>query len=230
MAISRVKQIGVIDGAFSTTHTVTVPAGGVAQGNFIIVRGKYASDTITVSGIADTGGNTYTVDVTLGSSGGNDTAFIASAQVTTALTNGNTIVVTLSGGKQAYVEATEFSGIATSSALDKVKSQLQAYGTPWSSTATAMTSQDDELCIGLYSPTGNQSSTPEGTWTEETDVAPANGAGGRYISQYKIVSSAAAYQAQGTLAASDGGPAMIATYKGAAAGGGGNPWYAYQQM
>lgn len=221
MAIAYVSQIGIISNNTSTTHSFTVPAGGVAQGNFVSIQCCTASETITISSVTDTQGNSYAVDVSYASPGDVLSVYLVSGQITTALVNGNTITVTLSATNAFAGVAEEFSGMATSSALDKTSTNSPGFGTAWSSGSTAATAQADELCIGAYVISSDVRSTPEGTWTELTDaLRGAPGPGRSLITQYKIVSATGTYQAQGTLASSNDGGAAIATYKAATGGSG----------
>ena len=220
MAIALVSEIGSISFNTATTHAFTVPVGGVAAGNVVILRLCTNSETITISSVTDTQGNTYTVNVSHASPGDNTAGFIVSGQITTPLVNGNTITVTPSATVALGGEATEWSELATSAVFDKSAVASTGFGTSWSSGATAMTAQADELCIGVYVITNDVRSTPEGTWTEQSDknyVAP--GPGRSMVTQYKIVSATGTYAAQGTLASNSDGAALIATYKAAAAGG-----------
>jgi hypothetical protein len=215
MSIARVQTIATIDSAFNTTHTFTVPSSGVTAGNFIIVRVVIPSDTITIVSGADSGGNTYSVDVQANAGGQVTSTATLSAQATTGLTNGQTISVTLSSGTQLAGEASEWSGIVTSGALDKTQSKgPQGFGTAWTSNATATTSQASELLVGAYGTGSGLTNTAGSSFTAESSLT---GAFRGLMTEYRIVSATGAYAATGTLSASSDGVATIATYKGASA-------------
>lgn len=221
MAIAYIQNLTAISNASATTHAFTVPAGGVAAGSLLVIQTVIASEVITITGVADTQGNTYTVNLHYASPGDVVAGTIISGQIVTPLVSGNTITITCSSATALGGEAAEFSGLATSSVADKTSTASPGFGTPWSSGSTATTAQDDELCIGVYVIAGDIRSTPEGTWTELSDrTYNAPGPGRSMITQYKIVSATGTYQAQGTLASSNDGGALIITYKAAAAGGG----------
>ena len=58
MAASFVKNIGSAAANMATSATITVPAGGIAQGDLIVVRVNFeGNNQVSVS---DDGGNTYT--------------------------------------------------------------------------------------------------------------------------------------------------------------------------
>lgn len=214
MAITRVGLIQQIDQGSSTTHAFTVGAGGVAQGSFVVIRGGTSNGGRTMTGVADSRGNTYTLDV-------NDSttvSFIASGYIGTALVNGDTITVTLDSTELFMGDAVEYSGIVSSGALDKTATTSNGAGTPWTTSATATTTQADELCIAMARIVADIRSTPEGTWTEESDFR-ATVTFRSMVTQYKIVSATGAYTGQGTWASDPGGSfASIATYRGSGGG------------
>ena len=109
MAIAYVGEIGTVtkDPA-GTTSVITVGASGVTAGNHIIIVGALQGSNVVTS-VADTGGNTYTVDRTH-STAGTATANICSAHVATGLVNGNTITITHPSSVGSFL-AEEFSGV-----------------------------------------------------------------------------------------------------------------------
>lgn len=109
----------------------------------------------------------------------------------------------------------EYSGIATSSPLDKTASGTN-FSTAALTSATATTTQADELLIGMI---GNEGGTrtvvPDATFTERQD-------GGLCSTEYsdKIVAATGAYTYSGTVSGANSvWVACIATFK--ATGGGG---------
>lgn len=77
--------------------TITVPGGGVAVGNTIVIAGMASSATsTTISSVTDSKGNTYTVHGGGSRPGDNLYALLASSISIIALVGGDTIVVTFS--------------------------------------------------------------------------------------------------------------------------------------
>lgn len=209
MPITRVGLIEQIDQASSTTHAYTVGASGVSQGSFVVLRCGTVNAGRTMTGVVDSKGNTYTLDV-------NDSttvAFIASGYISTALVNGDTITVTIDVAATFMGDAVEYTGIVSSGALDQTKTNSNGVSTSWTTTATAPTTQADELCVAMARHGADIRSTPEGTWTEESDFRAAT-TGRSMVTQYKIVSATGAYSGDGTWDSATGSTASIATYRG----------------
>lgn len=108
MTIALTKNIGSNGQPNGSTVVITVPAAGVALGNVILARTGRAS-TEKPTGVADTGGNTYTQLVSYNAISPNIVIWIAS--VTTALVSGNTITATYSTMGTFAMVADEFSGV-----------------------------------------------------------------------------------------------------------------------
>jgi len=89
MAVAFVKNVGSATLNMATSGAITVPAAGVAIGNFLVARCAFDSGGGSVS-ISDTGGNTYTIRATPTSPAN---SFIFTCAVTTALVSGNSITV-----------------------------------------------------------------------------------------------------------------------------------------
>ncbi|TMA80782.1 MAG: hypothetical protein E6J72_07360, partial [Deltaproteobacteria bacterium] len=135
---------------------MTVPAGGVAANDTIIVTlamdpAADSSDPTHPAGVTDTKGNTYTkdADVTIGSGTSGVRTVVFSAPVGTALVSGNTITVTHPSAAAKAVSVSEFSGLLTSSPTDQSGT---ATGTtsPLSATTSGAISQIQELVIGAF--------------------------------------------------------------------------------
>jgi len=221
MAIASVGQIGsTINSATSSAQIqITVGASGVSAGDFIIVGAIADTDTETIVSVVDNaagGSNTYQVDKTQNTAGGVTSCYIVSAIATRALTNGKLITITFSNDLDVGAAAWEFSGITTSSWLDKTAGQEYAFDTAWSSGSTAATTQASELLIGCAANDSGASGTPGGSFTEMIDTDITVASRGFYM-EYRIVAATGTYAATGTWAAGSGGPAAIATYKAATA-------------
>ena len=126
-AAAFVKNIGTnANESSGTSIAVTVPAGGVALNDTILVT--FAMDPVAdsadpthLAGVTDTKGNTYTkdADVTIGSGTSGVRTVVFSAPVGTALVSGNTITVTHPSAAAKAVSVNEFSGLLTGSPTDQ---------------------------------------------------------------------------------------------------------------
>lgn len=213
MAIAFVKHIASAHttGVSVTSIDIVVPAAGVAAGNSIIIS-AVGNAAHVITGVTDSAGNTYAVDVTNVAGSGNA---IASAHNVNALTSGQIITVTMSASGDIAAIASEFSGLATSGTLDKTATGTGTSTTPATS-ATATTSQADELLIGSVIWSNNTTFTQGASYTlVAQDQSTVNVRGN--AQEYQIVSASGAYIADGTLSVSRQWAAAIATYK--AAGG-----------
>ncbi len=222
-AITLVKNIGAT--AVKGAHTqlqVTVPAAGVAAGNTVIIAialDYSSSNTPPIPSCSDSKGNTYTLDVEH-NQGNFMQGAICSAPVTTALVSGDTITVTHASLNATAMSANEFSGLLTSGVLDKTAKSAGIATTTPNSTATATTTQADELLFGTVS----IEDPPTITFTAGAGFTALTGAGTTGASgnsnmtvypEYRIVTSTGAYSAAGTLSAASNWIAAIATYKAA---------------
>jgi hypothetical protein len=133
----------------------------------------------------------------------------------------HTITLTTAAGQFSTLNATEYSGVATTSSIDKT-AQGTGSSTSLLSAATATTTQADELLIGV----GTINSGTNSTWTatqsgtirgQITDASVGS------ISQLwdRIVSATGTYQSGVNWSgASNAWIMQIATFKAAAGGGG----------
>lgn len=218
MAVAFVKNIGTDTANMETTLVITVPAAGVALGNFIVVRGSLDAGG-AVSSIVDTGGNTYTERSTFTwPSGSNNVCHIWTAPVTVALTSGNTITITFAKDSGAAA-ADEWSGVGT---YDGTASD--ATGTSTTPSSNAFTPAGAGLVIGglFYAAVANQISAEDsdtnggGSWSGLTFVGGAGNQGCH--GAYKITTSAASQTYDPTLSISIGWGADIVAFNQAASG------------
>lgn len=215
-----VTEIGTAIGNsdVGTPLNITVPAGGVAIGDLIVVALVINSETTTAT-VTDTGGNTYTQDLAVVQTGDAAQSYMFRTIATTALAASDTISIETSDFRQVAAVAAKSDQITSSSPLDKTASADTAFGTAKSSGSTATTTQADELLIGYCTHGVSNTYTADtgNGWTLIHDLIGTGGA--RSIAlQYQIVSATGAYASTGTLSASDDGGAAIATYKAAASG------------
>jgi hypothetical protein len=225
MAITRVGLIKATEfSSAALTYVLTVGAGGVGLGHFIVVRGGINTDTGIITGITDSKGNTYTVDINQNSASHVVTAFVGSAYATTALVNGDTITITCNTSVVSYCLATEFSGLANSSWFDQKAGAQQAFATSWTTGSTPTTTVANELLIGMFVGTGNETNTPTGTFAGGgEDNLWGTGTGLMLMTSYAIVSATGAYACTGTISAADYGATAITTYNPFVGGGGPSP-------
>ncbi|MBX3025899.1 VWA domain-containing protein [bacterium] len=214
--ITHVKTIGTASSKTAgTTIAVTVPAGGVAAGNSIILTLAMDNASGTVSA-TDSANNTYSADATVTNADGVRTVILAAHNVA-ALAAGNTITVSHPSVTARALAANEFSGILAPSPLDKVKTQTGT-GTVPSSGLSATTTQAYELvigAIGVEGPSGD-SFTAGPYYTGLTRAGTTGGTADTNITinpEFRIVTLTGAYAADGTITSRDWAVAL-ATYKG----------------
>lgn len=202
------------------TTLVLVVTQTVNIGDFIVVL-LASHRTGVLTSVTDSASNTYALDVNT-TSGQNSNFYIASCQATSGLTLGvGAITATWAAGvANRLMGAASFTGITTSSALDKTAKQNQSNATAWSSSNTATTTQADELVIGGSTQNGTaiRTSTPGASLNELFDLGTSDSVSMTGV--YRIVSATAAYAANGTWSAAGAGTlgtSAVATYK--AAGG-----------
>ena len=144
---------------------------------------------------------------------------IFSAHVATALTSGNTITCTHPSVTARALSANEFSGLASTAAVDKVASATGNNTSP-SSGSTATTTQAAELLIGGI---GSKAPRRKRLLLGQTirPLAALGTSGGTAAAnitinpEYRIVSATGAYAATGTLGSTRRWAAAIVTYKAA---------------
>lgn len=208
MAIAFVKD------AHSATDVLTVPAGGFAAGN-LIVMGGFWDTTDTISSIGDTSGvNIYASAVE--NAGNTERGVLWWSVLTNSLTAGQSITAVVPSNDGIWIAA-EFSGIAAASALDRTQNSSDATTVSHTSGATLTTTQADELLVGLHV-CDNASNTfvATGSWIQNEQNVEF---GTLVISmQYQIVSATSTYES--TADSTPGGVSannLIATFKAAAA-------------
>lgn len=204
--------------ATGTTGTVTFSSTTTA-GNIILVTARSGGTATTTMADDKAGGsNTYNTDVTLSH------ASFGAGYIFSAPNAGAAKVLTWTNSVSASIRIAifEYSGIATSSPLDKTSS-LYTSGSPTSadSGSTATTTQAAELLVGvLCLNAANCGTTTAGTSQsyaiEERVPADPNA---RLVSEDVVVAATGTYKADFTWANASSADAicLIATYK--AAGG-----------
>lgn len=221
MTAARVQEVGSAGTAGAQTG-VTITLSGITTtvGNHLIVC---VSTNVLLGAaafsISDSKSNTWQKDANAQDTSSTVQTF--SAKLTSALVNADTITISWSPtSSTGAATAAEYSGLASSSWLDKTASASGASATASDSGATATTSQANELLIGALAPAGTITGfTPEvlsPAWSANTSAVPSSGNVRGIYPMYRVVSAAAAYNAKATWSTSRAWAQVIATYKAAA--------------
>jgi hypothetical protein len=218
-AISRVQTVGTRTNNAATPITFTIPAGGVAAGRLLVIRGVTDADTANASGmtVTDSRGNSYTVVSYTANAGDVMNVVTAYAILTTALQAGDTITIASTAFVHFAFEVTEFSGVATTSPRDGTSAtNRNGFGTAWSSGSLAITNTDDLLLLVVGNGGGATSVQGTGGFTEESDLNDA-GMGRNFTTAWRTASAAGSYSASGTYSTNTSGNSLLIAFK--AAGG-----------
>lgn len=186
-------------------------------GNTIVVAAACYGTTTALSA-ADNKSNVYGTSVNCPNV--SDTT-VATIMHTYNIAGGASHQVTITAAVNTYVvaEIFEFAGMPTTDPIDKTQKNIDGTDATYTSNATDTTSQAGECMVGLaYDPsTGSVTLTPDASWSEGALTATTSGETLR--TQYRIVTSAAAYQANGTATGSTNYRlCAIATYMEATGG------------
>jgi hypothetical protein len=198
----------------STTSVVTVPAGGVAAQNTLIVRFVQRSTISGAVSVSDSKGNTYSQDLeVVNAGGGGIRTLVFSANVQTALVGGDSITVShpTSGSLSAAVD--EFSGIVAANRVDATGSGIGA-GPP--TTASVTTTNARDLVVGVLGVRGSPTFTQASGWSGLNSLSPdCGGAGGSSQNHggYRIVSTTGTYTYNPTISGTDGWAMALVAYK-----------------
>lgn len=216
MAIAFVANTGNINGTAITSLEGTL-SQTVAAGNFVVVAIRIGADARTITVTNDVSG-TATLALTKAIGGGNAGELsIFYFENSGAAT---TVTVAISGaGTAISFTVHEYSGIATSGALDKTASASDTSGTSTTldSGPTIETEQADELLFG--GGTTNTTTTMTAGTNYLNKASSPSGAGLQWCSgEDQIVAATSTYSATFTLAAARRWACGIATFKGATTG------------
>jgi len=209
--IEFVKHIGAAACGGAST-AITVPAGGVAAGNTLLLRVSIHNVSTGTISATDSRSNTYTLDA--------DGVFptkgrmaIVSANVGTALQSGDTITVTHPDSKSEAVVIDEFSGIASSGRVDATGTGGDKSTTP---SATATTTTANTLLLGGVWHRNNPAFTQATGWSDLTFQGTDPGCEmSRNRGGYRIVSSTGTYSYNPTIGGAEEWAAAVVAYKAA---------------
>lgn len=217
MAIAYVQKV-VSGHTTSSSATLVLTLSGITTtvGNFLILR-ALGSNTGRTMAVTDSRGNTWTTDLT--TAGTAPLIYIASAQITTALVNGDTITLTLTGGSSTMtawvIETTPSTG------FDVSQSAVITTATASDTGASAATAVADSIVVGYDAMASNLAtgwaSTGVGSWTDEGSEVSTGSIRAGYHS-YKVVAATGAQQFTASWATAVSGNTALAVYKGSAAG------------
>jgi hypothetical protein len=187
-------------GTSATTLTVTLGSSTTAGNCLVVCIGTQESTSNpTVSGITLGGGAD---NFAAANTAYSNTAINAAIWADPNCAGGQTsVVITLTGGAGVNPHAAawvmEWSGLVTSSVVDKAPAGVNGSGTSWSSGSTGTLTQASEVAIGVAY-TGGTLTTPGSPWTELSQLAPGFGHLG---AGYQVVSAATALTYNGTCGA-----------------------------
>jgi prepilin-type N-terminal cleavage/methylation domain-containing protein len=195
-----------------TSISVTVPWGGVAAGNTIIITFAMSSQTGPVTA-SDSESNTYSNDADVNYTNYVRTV-VLSAPVTTALKTSDTIKVTCPSVSLKAVSVYYISGLVSSSRVDKISTNYGNSNRNFPSSGdTATTSQANELLIGAIGYNDDAAFNRGNGFTALTASTASHNGNITIQPEYQIVTSTGQYSAGGTINYGDSWAAAIVTYK-----------------
>lgn len=206
--------LGTATGTVSqATIAFTVPVGGVAVGVLLTIAaiaGLNASRTL--SSVADSKGNTWTVDVAQVL--GTRRCGIASAPVTVALVSGDTITATFSGNNTSRsITVWTTDDPAASTVFDAGNSANgTGIGTAPTVTTSASSTQASEVAFGAAVHADTETYTQPTSWNEDLDAtvtAISHSVGSLSLSAPASIT----YDPDGTSITSTTWGAAVATYR-----------------
>jgi hypothetical protein len=210
-SIAFVKLVGS-DACGGTSSVVTVPAGGVAAGNTLVLSVVVRGNSTGAVSVSDSKGNTYSLDVTSTRTNQGRT-FLFSARVATALISGNTITVSHPNDNAEGVIVAEFSGIAASSRVDVTAA---THGNNASPTGSVTTTGAPRLVVGAVGNHYNVSFTEASGWTTLLHL-PQTCAGGPnradHHAAYRIESASGTFTYDPSLETSQEWYEAVAAYR-----------------
>jgi hypothetical protein len=219
MAAAFVQLIGVATPVGNDSTIVLTTTATAVVGERIVVQGYWVdtAGTSTLSSVADSAGNTWSIDVQAmhGTAG----IAICSAHVTSQLTSGGTITLTFSNANPDFriAHAETFSGVASSSAVDSTSTRADDFADQ--QTIASAASTNDSAMVGAFGIRGgtDRSWVPDAPAIEIAESFNASGLNA--ASQYKILTVSGSYDMTGDWNAVDGSDGAVAhvIYKGGGA-------------
>jgi hypothetical protein len=218
MAAAFVQSIGTRTAVGGATTTVLTTTATAAVGERIVVATGWFEAGSSITGVVDSAGNTYAIDIQSYSGVG---IAICSAHVEFQLASGQTITVTYSASAADWrnIHAATLSGIASSSAVDTTNATPDDDNNM--ATTATNSSTEDAVIFGAFGmrKLADEAWTAGGSSTEisETHIPNLN-----FASQYRVLTASGSNNSSGAYGATDtlDGMAAHVIYKG---GGGAAP-------
>ncbi len=209
-AIVMVQNVGTGSAPAGAPAVIAVPAAGVAAGDVVLLAVVTATPWPAPT-VTDTRGNAYVVDAPQPAT--QMLLSVVRGTIASALTSSDFITVTSSPGVAMAASAFEFSGLAASPR--DVSSGGTGTSAAPTTAATPATSQPNELLFGVVGAMGLPPAFLAGA-----GYAPLANAtipvGPLLLSvfpEYRTVSAAGSFVADGTLLPSSDWAALVVTYK-----------------
>lgn len=205
----------------AATLTVTLDAPTTAGNALVVLVAASGTSTnptsisgMTLGGVADS----FAQVSTFGSD--SDAAIGATWTDLNCAGSQTAVAITAAGGSGTLAlmaSVYEWQGLAASSVLDKTANSVSGGATSWTSTATAATTQADEVWVGAVFTTESGAGTitgPGGAWTNLAQVSQAQGSfADRWMSGYQQVTATGAATYAGTVTPSSQWIAKVVTLK-----------------
>jgi N-acetylglucosamine-6-sulfatase len=214
--IFRVGQIGTAANTSGTTQktlSVTVGAGGVPSGDTVIL-GLAGQGAAHVTSVNDTAGNIYHVDVIRSYAGtGPCTSALISAPVTQALSQGQTITVTLDKGNAWGFVADDWRGITGTLDRTGQADSNSAASASVSVSTVGSTTQSNEAVASATCVAGVSGVTAGNGYVLTVDLQITSGTNKRELgAEYMTVGATGTQAAAFRLGSAKNWSAVIATY------------------
>jgi uncharacterized repeat protein (TIGR02059 family) len=217
-----------INDGLGTTQAIPVTQSCGAGNTIVLIFAGRCTSAASIS-VADSRGNTWTVDGGP-ANGSNNLVLIASTrQDADALQAGDSVTVTFGTAPQQSRMAVleEFAGLLTTSYVDKTATATSASATSLPTGTTAATTQADELAVAAWNLDGISEVDISGfdsTYQRFptyvlAELGVTDGYVKAYVGQYKILSATGAQAATITRPTAGSYQGMIVTYKADSAGG-----------
>ena len=204
--------IGVQNAATGTANSLALALNGITAGSLIVVcmHCRSTGGCVSVSGTLN---GSYTQAV---ASAAENAVFY----FMNSASGNESLTLTFSGGPTAnYGEAFEFTGIATTGALDQTNSNTNASGT--SHSCGSITTTGAGVIVASAETGGAVNKTPDDAGFTKIAYTPADAS--RPYSAYKISSGAETNTGSFTTNAATASYAAIANFLDVGGGGGGQP-------
>ena len=203
--------------------TASIPAGATAILSSNVLASGGSNTPVTA--VADAASNPWAVGLNKGQSSGPEDTDIWVGRMVTGLSSGSTVTVTYSATLgQGIAGISYITGLDTAAPKDKAVGAVGSSTAPSSGTSGVLT-QANEICfgvIGRYNAASTVTLTGIGSFTAMTKLQESSGTS-RCTAwpAYLIVAATTAQTYAGTLSVTGVWEALLVTFKGAAAAGGG---------